>query len=176
MALERAVPVAMAGDDPELVDMRRRFGWAVVFSVPLVALAMGGMLGGLPRALTGPTSGWLQFALATPVVLWCGAPLLQRGWRSLRSRSFNMFTLIGLGVAVAYGFSALAVMLPQLVPHAFRHGESAGLYFESAAMIVTLVLLGQVLELRARQKTGAAHVGEDATPRVLQQHPILEGR
>jgi heavy metal translocating P-type ATPase len=156
MALERAVPAATAGDDPELVDMRRRFGWAVVFSLPLMALAMGGMLGGLPRALTGPTSGWLQFALATPVVLWCGAPLLQRGWRSLRSHSFNMFTLIGLGVAVAYGFSALAVMLPQLVPQAFRHGESAGLYFESAAMIVTLVLLGQVLELRARQKTGAA--------------------
>jgi len=156
MALERAVPVATAGDDPELVDMRRRFAWAVAFTVPLVVLAMGGMLGGMPRALTGPTSGWLQFALATPVVLWCGAPLLQRGWLSLRSRSFNMFTLIALGVAVAYGFSALAVMFPQVVPHAFRHGESTGLYFESAAMIVTLVLLGQVLELRARQKTGAA--------------------
>ena len=120
MALERAVPVATVGDDPELVDMRRRFGWAVAFTVPLVVLAMGGMLGGMPRALTGPTSGWLQFALATPVVLWCGAPLLHRGWLSLRSRSFNMFTLIGLGVAVAYGFSALAVMFPQVVPHAFR--------------------------------------------------------
>ncbi|MBK7902008.1 MAG: copper-translocating P-type ATPase [Proteobacteria bacterium] len=156
MALERAVPVATTEDDPELVDMRRRFGWAVAFTVPLMALAMGGMLDGLPRALTGLTSGWLQFALATPVVLWCGAPLLQRGWNSLRSRSFNMFTLIALGVAVAYGFSALAVIFPQVVPHAFRHGESTGLYFESAAMIVTLVLLGQVLELRARQKTGTA--------------------
>jgi len=156
MALERAVPVAAAGDDPELRDMQRRFRWAVVFTMPLVALAMGGMLSWLPRALTGPASGWLQFALATPAVLWCGAPLLQRGWSSLRSRSFNMFTLIGLGVAVAYGFSALAVLFPKVVPHAFRHGESAGLYFESAAMIVTLVLLGQVLELRARAKTGAA--------------------
>ena len=127
MALERAVPVAAAGDDPELRDMQRRFRWAVVFTMPLVALAMGGMLSWLPRALTGPASGWLQFALATPVVLWCGAPLLQRGWLSLRARSFNMFTLIGLGVAVAYGFSALAVMLPQLVPQAFRHRESTGL-------------------------------------------------
>ncbi len=156
MALERAVPVATTGDDPELLDMRRRFRWAVVFTVPLVALAMGGMLGWLPRALGGAASSWLQFALATPVVLWCGAPLLQRGWNSLRSRSFNMFTLIALGVAVAYGFSALAVMFPRVVPHAFRHGEATSLYFESAAMIVTLVLLGQVLELRARQKTGAA--------------------
>jgi Cu+-exporting ATPase len=156
MALERAVPVAAAGDDPELLDMQRRFRWAVVFTVPLVVLAMGGMLGGLPRALGGAVSGWLQFALATPVVLWCGAPLLQRGWNSLRTRSFNMFTLIGLGVAVAYGFSALAAMFPRFVPHAFRHGEMTGLYFESAAMIVTLVLLGQVLELRARQKTGTA--------------------
>jgi Cu+-exporting ATPase len=156
MALERAVPVASPGDDPELLDMQRRFRWAVAFTVPLVALAMGGMLGGLPRALTGPVSGWLQLALATPVVLWCGAPLLQRGWASLRSRSFNMFTLIGLGVAVAYVFSTLAAMFPRVVPHAFRHGETTGLYFESAAMIVTLVLLGQVLELRARRKTGAA--------------------
>ncbi|MEY2920995.1 MAG: cation-transporting ATPase, partial [Pseudomonadota bacterium] len=156
MALERAVPVATTGDDPELLDMQRRFRWAVVFTVPLVALAMGGMLGWLPRALGGTASGWLQFALATPVVAWCGAPLLQRGWNSLLSRSFNMFTLIALGVAMAYGFSALAVMFPQVVPHAFRHGEATGLYFESAAMIVSLVLLGQVLELRARQKTGAA--------------------
>ncbi len=156
MALERAMPVAMGQDDPELLDMQRRFRWALAFTVPLVVVAMGGMLGGLPPALAGPSSGWLQFALATPVVLWCGAPLLQRGWTSLRLRRFNMFTLIGLGVAVAYGFSAVAAMFPRVVPHAFRHGETTGLYFESAAMIVTLVLLGQVLELRARQKTGTA--------------------
>jgi Cu+-exporting ATPase len=156
MALERAVPVATTGDDPELRDMQRRLRWAVVFTVPLVALAMGGMFSGMPSALTGPAGGWLQFALAAPVVLWCGAPLLQRGWSSLRARSFNMFTLIALGVAVAFGFSAVAVLFPQLVPPAFHHGGSASLYFESAAMIVTLVLLGQVLELRARARTGAA--------------------
>jgi Cu+-exporting ATPase len=156
MALERAIPVATAGDDPELLDMRQRLRWAVVFTVPLLVIAMGGMLGWLPTALSGPASGWLQLALATPVVFWCGAPLLQRGWHSLPGRRFNMFTLIALGVAVAYGFSVLAVLFPAAIPHAFRHGDSAGLYFESAAAIVTLVLLGQVLELRARQKTGAA--------------------
>jgi Cu+-exporting ATPase len=149
MALERAVPVVAEGDDPELLDMRQRLRWSIAFTVPLVALAMSAMMGWLPKALDGQTSAWLQLALATPVVLWCGSPLLQRGWRSLRSRNFNMFTLIGLGVAVAYGFSVLAVLFPQLVPHAFRHGGTTALYFESAAMIVTLVLLGQVLELRA---------------------------
>jgi len=156
MALERAIPVAIAGDDPELLDMRQRLRWAVVFTVPLIALAMAGMFGWLPAALRHGSAGWLQLALATPVVFWCGAPLLQRGWHSLRGRRFNMFTLIALGVAVAYGFSVLAVLFPAAIPHAFRHGDSAGLYFESAAAIVTLVLLGQVLELRARQKTGAA--------------------
>lgn len=156
MALQRALPVVAAGDDPELLDMRRRLRWSIVFTVPLVALAMTAMMGWLPGRLAGQTGAWLQLALATPVVLWCGAPLLQRGWRSLRSGSFNMFTLIGLGVAVAYGFSVLAVLFPQLLPHAFRHGGTTALYFESAAMIVTLVLLGQVLELRARQQTGAA--------------------
>jgi len=156
MALESAVPIAAAGGDPELLDMQRRFRWALVFTVPLVVIAMGGMLGWLPTALSGPVGGWLQLALATPVVLWCGRPLLQRGWNSLRSRSFNMFTLIGLGVVVAYAFSLLSALLPQALPHALRHGSAAALYFESAAMIVTLVLLGQVLELRARQQTGAA--------------------
>jgi P-type Cu+ transporter len=156
MALERAIPVATTADDPELLDMRQRLRWAVVFTVPLIALAMFGMLGWLPAALRAGSAGWLQLALATPVVAWCGAPLLQRGWHSLRGRRFNMFTLIALGVAVAYGFSVLAVLFPAAIPHAFRHGDSASLYFESAAAIVTLVLLGQVLELRARQKTGAA--------------------
>ncbi len=156
MALERAIPVVTTGDDPELLDMRQRLRWAVVFTVPLIALAMAGMFGWLPAALRHGSAGWLQLALATPVVSWCGAPLLQRGWHSLRGRRFNMFTLIALGVAVAYGFSVLAVLFPAAIPHAFRHGDSAGLYFESAAAIVTLVLLGQVLELRARQKTGAA--------------------
>jgi P-type Cu+ transporter len=156
MALQIALPVVAAGDDPELLDMRQRLRWSIVFTVPLVALAMTAMMGWLPGRLAGQTGAWLQLALATPVVLWFGLPLQQRGWRSLRSGNFNMFTLIGLGVAVAYGFSVLAVLFPQLVPHAFRHGGTTALYFESAAMIVTLVLLGQVLELRARQQTGAA--------------------
>jgi Cu+-exporting ATPase len=156
MALERALPAADAGDHPELLDMQHRLRWALLFTVPLFVLAMGGMLGVLRQALASPVAHWLQFALATPVVLWCGAPLLQRGWTSLRTRSFNMFTLIGLGVAVAYGFSALGTLFPQALPHALRHGDAPALYFESAAMIVTLVLLGQVLELRARQQTGAA--------------------
>jgi len=156
MALEPAVPTLAAGDDPELVDMRRRFLASLAFTLPLVAVAMLGMAGWLPRALRGPTNGWLQLALATPVVLWCGWPLLQRGWRSLQTRHFNMFTLIGLGVTVAYGFSVVAVLAPGVVPAAFRHAGAASLYFESAATIVTLVLFGQVLELRARQRTGAA--------------------
>jgi Cu+-exporting ATPase len=114
------------------------------------------MGGWLPAALSGSVSAWLQLALATPVVLWCGWPLLERGWRSLVNRSLNMFTLIGLGVAVAFGYSVVATLAPGLVPAAFRHGGHATVYFESAAMIVTLVLLGQVLELRARQRTGEA--------------------
>jgi Cu+-exporting ATPase len=155
MALELAVPALAEGEDPELADMRRRFWIALAFTVPLVLLEMAGMAGRLPASLAA-VSGWLQFALATPVVLWCGSPLIARGWQSLRTRHFNMFTLIGLGVAVAYGFSVLAQLAPGLVPHAFRHGGGASLYFESAAAIVTLVLLGQVLELRARGRTGAA--------------------
>ena len=136
--------------------MRRRFWIAVALTVPLVALAMADMAGWLPGPLAGRAAAWLQFALATPVVLWCGWPLLERGARSLVTRRLNMFTLIGLGVAVAYGFSVVATLLPGVVPEAMRHGGHAALYFESAAMIVTLVLLGQVLELRARHRTGAA--------------------
>jgi len=156
MALEPALPLAVTGEDPELRDMRRRFGIAVALTVPLVALAMADMAGRLPGSLAGRTAAWLQLALATPVVLWCGWPLLERGVRSLATRSLNMFTLIGLGVAVAYAFSVVATVLPGIVPAAMRHGGHAALYFESAAMIVTLVLLGQVLELRARHRTGAA--------------------
>ncbi len=156
MALEPAMPAVDAGEDPELHDMRRRFIVALALTLPLFVLAMGGMLGWKPAGLSPAASAWLQLALATPVVLWCGWPLLERGARSIANRSLNMFTLIGLGVAVAYGYSVAATLLPALVPHTFRHGGHAALYFESAAMIVTLVLLGQVLELRARGRTGAA--------------------
>ena len=156
MALEAAMPTLDAAEDPELVDMRRRFWLALALTLPLVAVEMAAMFGSLPPSVGGLHLPWLQLALATPVVLWCGWPLLARGWRSIVHRSPNMFTLIGLGVAVAYGFSALATLVPELVPAVFRHGEHPALYFESAAMIVTLVLLGQVLELRARHRTGAA--------------------
>jgi Cu+-exporting ATPase len=156
MALEAAMPSLDAAEDPELVDMRRRFWIALALTLPLVAVEMAAMFGSLHLSLGGRGLPWLQLLLATPVVLWCGWPLLQRGWRSIVHRSPNMFTLIGLGVAVAYGFSTLATLVPEWVPAVFRHGEHPALYFESAAMIVTLVLLGQVLELRARHRTGAA--------------------
>jgi Cu+-exporting ATPase len=156
MALEPAVPAVSEGEDPELRDMRRRFLVALTLTVPLVALAMAGMAARLPHRISPTASAWLQLALATPVVLWCGWPLLERGARSVVTRNLNMFTLIGLGVVVAFGYSLVATLAPGLVPHAFRHGGQAAIYFESAAMIVTLVLLGQVLELRARSRTGSA--------------------
>jgi len=156
MALEAAMPTLHAAEDPELADMRRRFWIALALTLPLVAVEMAAMFGLLHLSVGGLGLPWLQLLLATPVVLWCGWPLLQRGWRSVVNRSPNMFTLIGLGVAVAYGFSVLATLVPEFVPAVFRHGERPALYFESAAMIVTLVLLGQVLELRARHRTGAA--------------------
>jgi len=156
MALEAAMPAIDGGEDPELVDMRRRFWIALALSVPLVVLEMAAMGGVLRGGLPGRSLSWVQLLLATPVVVWCGWPLLARGWRSIVNRSPNMFTLIGLGVTVAYGFSVVATLAPELVPAVFRHGGRPALYFESAAMIVTLVLLGQVLELRARHRTGAA--------------------
>ena len=124
--------------------------------MPLVGLHLAGLAGWHPSRIGGLPLSWLQLLLATPVVLWCGWPLLERGARSIVNRSPNMFTLIGLGVVVSYVFSVLATLAPGLVPKAFHSGTHPALYFESAAMIVTLVLLGQVLELRARQRTGAA--------------------
>jgi Cu+-exporting ATPase len=156
MALESALPVVDAGEDPELHDMGRRFWIALALTVPLVLYAMAGMGDRMSTALAGTGLPWVQFALATPVVLWCGWPLLARGWRSLATRQLNMFTLIGLGVGVAYGFSVVATLAPALLPDSLQHRQHAALYYESAAMIVTLVLLGQVLELRARHRTGAA--------------------
>ncbi|MFO1408422.1 MAG: copper-translocating P-type ATPase [Steroidobacteraceae bacterium] len=155
MALEPAVPAAST-DDGELADMRRRFAIALLLTLPLFGHAMAAMLGWTAMPGAGGTGAWMQCLLATPVVAWCGWPLLERGARSIVSRHLNMFTLIGLGVVVAWGYSAFATVFPSAVPHEFRHGGAPALYFESAAMIVTLVLLGQVLELRARAKTGAA--------------------
>src|SRR5215213_10970917 len=158
MALE---PRTLTGDEEneELVDMRRRFRVSVVLTVPLLVIAMGEMLPGMPlHRLASPRAfGWLEIALASPVVLWGGWPFFVRGWQSVINRSLNMFTLIALGVGVAYAYSLIATLAPDLFPASFRDmGGRVPVYFEPAAVIVTLVLLGQVLELKARSQTGAA--------------------
>jgi len=158
MALEPR-SVTLTDDNPELRDMQKRFWIAVALSFPLLALTMGEMLfGHRVSSLFAPqVRGWVELALATPVCLWAGFPFLERAVVSVKNRHLNMFTLIGLGVSVAYLYSLVAVLSPGLFPSSFRteHGE-VGLYFEAAAVIVTLILLGQVLELRARGQTGAA--------------------
>src|SRR5688572_23606358 len=155
MALEPVVASAHEEDDPELRSMTRRFVIGVILTLPLLAIAMSDMFPSRPlRGLAGP---WVQLALATPVVLWGGWPFFVRGWQSVVNRSPNMFTLIAMGVGVAYVFSLVATIAPGLFPHSFRmHNGQVGVYFEAAAVIVTLVLLGQVMELRARSQTGAA--------------------
>ncbi|MDX1499774.1 MAG: heavy metal translocating P-type ATPase [Woeseiaceae bacterium] len=158
MALEPVTVTLEEEENPELVDMTRRFVVSVGLTVPVLVLAMGDMLG-LPLGAWLPhrTQAWLELLLATPVVLWGGLPFFQRGWQSLVSRHLNMFTLIALGTGVAWLYSVVATLAPGIFPDSFRdmHGE-VGIYFEAAAVIVTLVLLGQVLELRARGRTGAA--------------------
>lgn len=159
MALEPVSVEAESGPSPELVDFRRRFWVGAVLSVPLLVMAMGHMLGLDPRAwIPGRLNAWLQLALATPVVLWAGWPFFERGWASIVTRNLNMFTLIAIGVGAAYVYSLVAVLAPGLFPPAFRDPETSevGLYFEAAAIIVVLVLLGQVLELRARESTSGA--------------------
>ncbi|MBD3419319.1 MAG: heavy metal translocating P-type ATPase [Chitinivibrionales bacterium] len=160
MALEPRTPQAEdAQENPELRDMRRRFYVCLVLSAPLIVIAMGGMLPGSPlRNLIAHTvSKWLEAALATPVVLWGALPFFIRFYRSLVNRSPNMFTLVGLGVAVSYVYSLVALTAPQIFPASFRTAEGkVGVYFEASAMITTLVLLGQVLELKARSQTGEA--------------------
>ncbi len=160
MALEPE-QAQLDGENPELADMSRRFWVAVALSAPLLALSMGDMLPGQPASqlVGGRVRALAELALATPVVLWSGWPFLQRALASVKNRSLNMFTLIGMGVSIAYGYSLVAVLAPGLFPSGFHthHGE-LGVYFEAAAVIVTLVLLGQVLELRARSKAGAAIV------------------
>jgi Cu+-exporting ATPase len=142
--------------DPELIDMTRRFWIALALTLPVFVIEMGGHLG-LMHLLPQHWSNWISLALATPVVLWAGAPFFARGWRSLVTRNLNMFTLIAIGTGVAWAYSVVATLVPQTFPPAFRdmHGEVA-VYFEAAAVITVLVLLGQVLELRAREKTSGA--------------------
>lgn len=177
MALEPDVVSLDAPPNPELADMTRRFWIGLVLSVPPVVLEMGGhLLGG--HGLVDPTlSNWIQLVFATPVVVWAGWPFFVRGWQSLLTRNLNMFTLIAIGTGVAYLYSLIGTLAPQIFPSTFRgHGGAVAVYFESAAVITVLVLLGQVLELRAREATSGAikallelapktarRVGEDGT-------------
>jgi P-type Cu+ transporter len=159
MALEPMLPSLEDEESAELRDMRRRFWVSLVLSTPLVVLTMSDAIPGQPleTVLSGRALGWTQLLLATPVVLWGGGPFFVRGFNSLRRRALNMFTLIALGTGAAYAYSVSAVLLPSAFPASFRtEAGDVPTYFEAAAVIVTLILLGQVLELRARSRTGAA--------------------
>ena len=159
MALEPRTVTLEEEANPELVDMTRRFWVGVVLSAPIALLAMSDMIPGQPvqRIVSPQLLNWLQLVLATPVVLWSGWPFFQRGWASIVNRSLNMFTLIAIGVGTAYVYSVVATLFPHLFPQSFRgHNGEVGVYFDAAAVITTLVLLGQVLELRARSKTSRA--------------------
>jgi len=171
MALEPETVTADAPVNHELIDFTRRFRVGLVLTLPVFALEMGGHLTGLSMRIPGQTSNWIQFVLATPVVLWAGAPFFQRGWASLRTRKLNMFTLIAMGVGVAWAYSVVAVLAPGLFPPAFlRMDGSAPVYFESAAIITVLVLFGQILELRAREQTsGALRALLDLTPKTARR-------
>ena len=155
MALElKTIVAGEPEENAELHDMTHRFWIGVVLSAPVFALAMAHIFPNAPH--WGDFSRWTQFILSSPVVLWCGWPFFQRGWQSILNRSLNMFTLIALGVGVAYFYSAIVMLLPQLFPPSFAAHGKIGIYFEAAAIITVLVLLGQVLELRARSRTGSA--------------------
>lgn len=157
MALEPMTPSADAAPNPELMDMSRRFWIGAALAAPVLALEMGRHLLSIDQIVAPEWNAWAQFLLATPVVLWAGLPFFERGWASLRNRSLNMFTLIALGTGVAWIYSVVALIAPHAFPPAFRdsHGM-VPVYFEAAAVITVLVLLGQVLELQARERTGGA--------------------
>ena len=158
MALEPELVSADAGPSAELIDMSRRFGIALVLTIPVFILEMGSHLfPALHQLVPIKLSNWIQFALATPVVLWAGWPFFDRGWASLKTRNLNMFTLIAMGTGVAWAYSVVATLAPAMFPVAFRAADgSVAVYFEAAAVITVLVLLGQVLELRARERTSGA--------------------
>lgn len=156
MALEPKTVTVEPQDDGELRDMTRRFWAGAVLTLPVFLLAMAHLIPSAPEWTMGAISRWTQFLLSTPVVLWAGWPFFERGARSLRTRHLNMFTLIALGVGAAYGYSAVSMLAPQAFPHGVGQHHGPPVYFEAAAMIVVLVLLGQVLELRARRRTGDA--------------------
>ncbi|NIZ91716.1 heavy metal translocating P-type ATPase, partial [Kineococcus rubinsiae] len=172
MGLEPVVITAQTGPSHELVDMRRRFWIGLVLALPVLLLEMGRHLFmAVHDAVPAEVSTWIQFALATPVVLWAGWPFFVRGWASLRTRNLNMFTLIAMGTGVAWVFSTVATFAPGIFPDAFRdESGTVDVYFEAAAVITVLVLLGQVLELRAREQTsGAIRALLDLTPKTARR-------
>ena len=157
MALEPETMTGDEGENPELTDFRKRFWLGLVLTLPVFFLEMGSHLFGLHGLMSGTTSNWIQLVLATPVVLWAGWPFFERGWASVKSRNLNMFTLIAMGTGVAWIYSIIATLVPQVFPASFRgDGGAVPVYFEAAAVIVVLVLLGQMLELKARERTGGA--------------------
>ncbi len=191
MALEPRTVTLTEEKNPELLEMTRRFWVSVVLSLPLLVIAMSEMLPGNPlaRMVSMRTLIWIQLALASPVVLWGGWPFFARFWQSIINRSLNMFTLIGLGVAVAYGYSLMATFFPQIFPASFRdHMGNVPVYYEAAAVITTLVLLGQVVELKARSATSnairallrlaprtARRVGEDGSGHDVPLDQVIKG-
>jgi Cu+-exporting ATPase len=171
MALEPVLATVEQGSNPELVDMTRRFRIGLALTVPVLVLAMGGHLLGLDELIEPHTSNWLQLLFATPVVLWAGWPFFLRGWRSVLTRNLNMFTLIAMGTGVAWVYSVAATVFPEAFPPGFRENDGAvPVYFEAAAVITVLVLLGQVLELKARERTsGAIRALLDLAPRTARR-------
>ncbi len=157
MALEPLVVTAESEPNHELIDMTRRLWIGAALAIPVLILEMGGHITGLTMALGQQVSNWIQLILATPVVLWAGRPFFVRGWQSLKTHNLNMFTLIAMGTGVAWVYSVIATLAPNLFPAAFRQIDgSVAVYFEAAAVITVLVLVGQVLELRARDQTSGA--------------------
>jgi Cu+-exporting ATPase len=171
MALEPVIPGAETGPNPELIDMTRRFWAGLVLTLPVFALEMGAHVFGAHNWVEPALSNYIQFAFATPVVLWAGWPFFVRGWQSLVTRNLNMFTLIAMGTGVAYVYSLFATFAPGSFPEAFRgHGGTPASYFESASVITVLVLMGQVLELRAREATsGAIRALLDLAPKTARR-------
>jgi P-type Cu+ transporter len=155
MALETEAPTLDESPNPELVDFTRRFWVSAALAVPLLILTMGTDLLGL-HLVSPPLSPWIQFALAAPIVIWAGAPFFVRGWTSLKTQNLNMFTLISIGVGAAFLYSLIVTLAPGLFPDTFKMHGMVPVYYEAAGVVVALVLLGQVLELRASAATGKA--------------------
>lgn len=171
MALEPEMVSAEPAANPELADMTRRFWIGLLLTLPVFFLEMGGHLFDLHRYVGQQSSNWIQLLLATPVVLWAGLPFFERGWASVRTRNLNMFTLIAMGTGVAWIYSIVGTLLPSIFPDALRgHDGSVSVYFEAAAVITVLVLLGQVLELKAREQTsGAIRALLDLSPKIARR-------